>query len=56
MTAMSTSRYELRDKVILITGGTGGIGSATAQELLRRGARLAVADLDPRTPQIGAAL
>ena len=53
---MSTSRYELRDKVILITGGTGGIGSATAQELLRRGARLAVADLDPRTPQIGAAL
>lgn len=53
---MSTSRYDLRDKAILITGGTGGIGSATADELLRRGARVAIADLDPRTPQIGAAL
>ena len=36
----------LNDKVILITGGARGIGAATARELARRGARLALADLD----------
>jgi NAD(P)-dependent dehydrogenase (short-subunit alcohol dehydrogenase family) len=53
---MKAPAYDLRGKVVLITGGTGGIGSATARELLRRGATVAIADLDPQTPQIGAAM
>lgn len=53
---MKAPAYDLRGKVVLITGGTGGIGSATAHELLRRGAKVAIADLDPQTPQIAAAM
>jgi NAD(P)-dependent dehydrogenase (short-subunit alcohol dehydrogenase family) len=37
---------QLQNKVILVTGGARGIGAATAKELSRRGAILALADLD----------
>ena len=46
--------YELADKVVLITGGTGGLGSATARALLSRGARVGIVDLRPATPEIAA--
>ncbi|MBA2951271.1 SDR family NAD(P)-dependent oxidoreductase [Streptomyces himalayensis] len=44
--------YELADKVVLITGGTGGLGSATARALLARGARVGIVDLHPDTPEL----
>ena len=33
-------------KVVAITGGARGIGKCTAQALIRRGARVAIGDLD----------
>jgi NAD(P)-dependent dehydrogenase (short-subunit alcohol dehydrogenase family) len=48
--------YELAGKVVLITGGTGGLGSATAGTLLSRGARVGIVDLRPDTPEIAAGI
>jgi NAD(P)-dependent dehydrogenase (short-subunit alcohol dehydrogenase family) len=36
----------IQGKVVLILGGAGGIGSATARDLASRGAKIAVADID----------
>jgi 3-oxoacyl-[acyl-carrier protein] reductase len=40
------TRFELKGRVALVTGGASGIGLACARELSRRGARVAVADAD----------
>jgi NAD(P)-dependent dehydrogenase (short-subunit alcohol dehydrogenase family) len=53
---MTRQSYDIRGKVVLITGGTGGLGGATAGELIRRGAKVALVDVDPQTPQIAAAM
>jgi NAD(P)-dependent dehydrogenase (short-subunit alcohol dehydrogenase family) len=37
---------DLRDKVVLVTGGAGGLGSATCRTLAEAGAVVVVADLD----------
>jgi NAD(P)-dependent dehydrogenase (short-subunit alcohol dehydrogenase family) len=41
-----TSKVDLRNTVIAITGGARGIGLAAATELAERGARVAIGDLD----------
>jgi NAD(P)-dependent dehydrogenase (short-subunit alcohol dehydrogenase family) len=38
--------YDLSGRVVAITGATGGLGSALARELLDKGARLALFDVD----------
>lgn len=40
---------QLKDKVIIVTGGGQGLGRAMAEQLARRGARLALVDLNPET-------
>jgi NAD(P)-dependent dehydrogenase (short-subunit alcohol dehydrogenase family) len=49
------SAYQLSGKVALVTGGARGIGFATAQELVARGARVVVVDLNPDAVQRAAA-
>ena len=38
---------EFQDKVVIITGATGGIGSETAKQFAEAGAKLCLIDLDP---------
>jgi len=37
--------YSLKNKVVVITGSSGGLGAAAAQALAKKGARLALFDL-----------
>lgn len=43
--------YSLDGKVVFLTGAGGGLGAATAAALTRRGARVALADIDLRAAQ-----
>ena len=40
------SRFSVKDKGIVITGGAGVLGTALAKALAQAGARICVADLD----------
>lgn len=40
------TKYDLRDKVVVVTGAASGIGAATAALLSARGARVALLDID----------
>src|ERR1700683_4147122 len=47
----------LENKVAIVTGGAGGIGSATAHRLTAEGARVVVADINlPRASEVAAKL
>ena len=53
--ARSPVVYDLMGKTALVTGGARGIGFATAQSLIGRGANVVVADLDQAAAQDAAA-
>ncbi|MCQ9384215.1 SDR family oxidoreductase [Brevibacterium sp. 50QC2O2] len=47
---------DVHSKTAVVTGAAGGIGSAIARALTQRGARVMLADLDPRVQEIAAEL
>lgn len=49
-----TSSREFQDLVAIVTGGGSGIGAAIAAELVARGARVAVLDVEPSDAPAGA--
>jgi NAD(P)-dependent dehydrogenase (short-subunit alcohol dehydrogenase family) len=46
-TALRNRRYNLFNKVVLITGGSRGLGLVLAREFVKRGARVAIVARDP---------
>jgi NAD(P)-dependent dehydrogenase (short-subunit alcohol dehydrogenase family) len=48
-----TGEADLDGKVALVTGGAGGLGSATARALAAAGATVVVADIDPARGECG---
>ena len=46
-TENSAIRHEFAEKVVVVTGGAGGIGRATAERFVAEGARVVIADVDP---------
>ena len=47
---MTTQRFDLTDKVVVITGGTGLLGSAYCQGIAEHGAQVVMADLAASDP------
>lgn len=47
--------YSLREKTVLITGGSRGLGLALARQMLREGARVAICGRDPESLERGLA-
>ena len=43
---MTTVERRLKDKIVLLSGATGGLGRATAERLAEEGAHLVLTDLD----------
>src|SRR5688500_8058523 len=43
---MTTMERRLKDKVVFLSGATGGLGLATAERLAEEGAHLVLTDLD----------
>ena len=48
VTRLANMAYDYKNKVILITGGAGGIGSHLAREFSAQGARMILLDLDQK--------
>lgn len=48
--------FDFAGKAALVTGGAAGIGAAIAEALAARGARVALVDLSPATPEAARAL
>ena len=44
---MARQRYDVRDKVVLVTGAARGIGAEAARRLARKGARVSLVGLEP---------